>query len=278
MLLSILRRTTPVAVLLPVVLLVAFAAHAQDLSSDADRGNVVINGIAVPQVASSPYAYVRGQDSLWDGGAASPEGANEAAMDAAFGVGGWDLRLLEEGPVVFADGYDVMYVEGGDSTWDEFAALIEGNQTVVEDYVAAGGVLFMNSGPNSPANGTMNLGFGAQLVYESHGNDATAANPAHPIFNGPALPMTTVFTGTYFTHAVVTGAVSGILLDEFGEFGLAETSWGAGHVVIGGMTNVQFQNPDIEAANLRANILSYALSFVPGGGGGGINLVYTVSC
>ena len=92
----------------------------------------------------------------------------------------------------------------------------------------------------------------------------TPSTPAHPVFNGPFTPITTSFTGGSFSHASVHGGgISPILLDDTGDASLAELRWGLGAAPFGGMTTDNFHQPQPEAANLRANILAYAASFIP---------------
>lgn len=49
---------------------------------------------------------------------------------------------------------------------------------------------------------------------------------------------------------------------------LGEKTFGAGLVLLGGMTTDNWHSPDPEAANLRANIIAYAADAVPSPPGG----------
>src|SRR5207248_4430937 len=85
---------------------------------------------------------------------------------------------------------------------------------------------------------------------------ASAAAPARPIFT-PATG--TSWTGNNFSHEYVTGApFTPVVWGQPGQSVLSEASWGAGHVMLGGMTSTVFQNPQPQAFNLRVSILGYA--------------------
>ncbi len=185
--------------------------------------------------------------------------ANEAAMNQAFGVNNWqDLRYETVNPVgLFSPVNQFIFMEGSDMDALEMQAFLTTNLPSMQNWVTAGGRLFLNAAPNEGSG--MSLGFGVSLVYSDSTTTGTAANPSHPIFQGPFLPVGLSWTGTYFGHATVTGGalVTLITNNANGHIVLAEMQYGNGLVLFGGMTTPNFHTPVAEAANLRANILAY---------------------
>jgi hypothetical protein len=201
-------------------------------------------------------AYVRSQA----GGAPWGETTNEAAMDTVFGAGNWDdLRYETVDPAVLFSVYRTfVFMEGGDDDANDMEAFLTANQTDIEAWVSNGGRLFINAAPNE-GNG-MSYGFGGvKLIYPGFpGNEGNAVDSGHSIFNGPYTPIASNFTGGSFSHAYITGGSwVPVIVNENLHPSLAETSWGDGCVLFGGMTTDNFHSPQPEAANLRANILDY---------------------
>ncbi len=202
-------------------------------------------------------AYIRGATAPWG------EITNEAAMDAVFGAGNWaDLRM-SGGAGPFTPGlHNFIFLEGGDGTANELSAFLAANQAAIENFVSNGGTLLLNSAPNE--GGNISYGFGGvTLTYPSFSSSVVAANPTHPIFIGPFTPVLTSYTGNSFGHAVVGGGISPIIIGAPGDSAagltvLGELSFGSGLVLFGGMTTDNWQSPQPEAANLRANIITYA--------------------
>lgn len=205
-------------------------------------------------------AYVRGASAPWG------QTTNESAMDQVFGAGNWsDLRMAGGvGPFAPGSGYSFVFLEGGDNTALELAAYLDTHRAAIEAFVQNGGHLLLNSAPNE--GGNINYGFGGvTLTYDggTDSDDVVAANPAHPVFVGPFTPITTTFSGSHFGHAIVGPGLTAIIIgapgdDVEGETVLGELGFGSGRVLFGGMTTHNFHDPEPEAANLRANIISYA--------------------
>lgn len=211
--------------------------------------------------AAHAIAYIRGANAPWG------ETTNETAMDTIFGAGGWDDLRMADGPAPFlpGSGHTFIFLEGGDSTADELNTYLTTYRAQIEAFVNAGGHLLLNSAPNQ--GGNIDFGFGGvTLTYtgSSDSDDVVAANPTHPVFIGPQTPVVTAYTGTSFGHATLAGGgLSPIIIgapgdDQDGLTVLGEKTFGAGLVLLGGMTTDNFHDPDPEAANLRANIISYA--------------------
>lgn len=232
-------------------------------------------------------AYIRGATPPWD------EVTNEAAMDQVFGAGNWDdLRMADgAGPFMPAAGYDFIFLEGSDDTSLELDAFLNANRATIENFVSSGGRLLLNAAPNE--GGNIDFGFGGILLDYNAGDGffseaVTPADPAHPIFNGPFTPVVDDYTGTSFGHAIIDGPVTPIILSNdtggggggggnppeassanrgdggggppVGSTVLAQTGFGSGLLLVGGMTTNNFHDPLEEAANLRANIIFFAVN------------------
>ena len=202
-------------------------------------------------------AYIRGAHQPWD------ESTNEAAMDLAFGAGNWSNLTMAGGvaPFLSGSGYQFIFLEGGEETAVELNNYLTANRTQIEAFVSAGGRLLLNSAPNEGSN--IDFGFGGvTLTFPGLSASVVAANATHPVFAGPLGSVTTSYTGNAFGHAVVGPAVTAIIIgapgDEVaGQTVLGEKTFGAGCVLLGGMTIDYFHSPQPDAHNLRANILSY---------------------
>jgi len=189
--------------------------------------------------------------------------ANEAAMDRVFGVGGWqNLRFETIDITTLLSSSTLIFMEGSEDDAPELESFLNTNAAAIQDWVNAGGILFVNAAPNEGAG--MSFGFGVALNYPDLTADAMAAAPTHPIFNGPFTPVGTAWIGVEFAHATVSGAglTSLITNSVNGRTVLGEMPYGLGQVLFGGMTTDNFQSPQPEAANLRANILTYANALI----------------
>lgn len=206
--------------------------------------------------ASAAPVYLR--SSL---GAPWGQNTNETAMNTVFGSGAWqDLRYeTVNTATLFTTSNNFIFMEGGDSTADELEGFLTSNTTAINNWVTAGGRLFINAAPNE-GNG-MDYGFGVTLNYPDFGGaeSAVAVNPLHPIINGPFGPTGTSWQGGYFSHASLTGlGILSLINDGTGDSVLAELRPGAGLTLFGGMTTTNFHIPQPEATHLRENILAYA--------------------
>jgi hypothetical protein len=215
-------------------------------------------GEPVPVTGNALYIY-----SNTTGGEPWFSTSNTTAMNAAFGTEGvgWNRAFFETVDVAAAFSADncAIFLEGSDAQANELETFLTANIATIESWVSAGGRLLLNSAPNEGDG--MSFGFGGtSLVYSYFTGTANAADPGHPIFNGPALPVGTTWTGSSFGHARITGTdLTNLIVDAAGPSNivLAEKAWGSGTVLFGGMTTNNFHSPATEAANLRSNILSY---------------------
>ena len=211
--------------------------------------------------ASSPWGY----------------GGNDIAMNRVFGTDQWlDLRYETVNVASMLGNAKFIYMEGSDQNADPLEGFLAANRSAIEAWVTAGGKLFINAAPLQ-GDGILNMVFGVALNYAgvidvsyltTVGVAAigTGTSAAHPIFNGPFSPVGTSWTGNLFGHATIDGAVTALIRQDANDVDagivLAEKTVGAGRVLFGGMTAVEFHPPPSgspEGSNLRANILSYTL-------------------
>ena len=199
--------------------------------------------------ASPLYAYVTGSSEPW--GVQS----NVENMNTAFGAGNWD-RYNGFNASVLTNGYEFLYLDGGDGQGDAFDGFVNANRAGLEQYVSSGGSLFLNAARWT--GGDLDLGFGATLRGDTFSSYGYAVDPADSIFHGPNGETGTSWTGGYFAHDAILGAgLTTMIVGEYGERVLAGKAYGAGYVMFGGMTSTNFHSPAAQAAALRANILDF---------------------
>ena len=132
--------------------------------------------------------------------------SNNTEMDNAFGVGGWTLDDFEtaDPATVFSATTSFVFLEGSDGHATELNTFLVANLATIEAWVTDGGCILINAAPNE--GGDINFGFsGTTLVYPTFEGTAVAVDPAHPAFVGPLLPTSTTMTGTWYSHAAITG-------------------------------------------------------------------------
>ncbi|SDG86996.1 hypothetical protein [Roseospirillum parvum] len=202
-------------------------------------------------------ALVFGDAAPW-----SQQYSYDASMNTAFGQGNWDqVYQARNGENVFNMGYDFLWIDGGNGQTAWFDSFVEQFRDEMETYVESGGTLLLNAGRwygESP----LDLGFGAQLAYEFYEYDVRLTEAGQDLI-GDGLAST--YSGTYFSHDGILdqdGDLSALIvgLSEQQSLVLAEQDYGAGHVVLGGMTAAHFHQPSGDAFELEANILEHAAS------------------
>jgi hypothetical protein len=185
---------------------------------------------------------------------------NEESMDAVFGAGNWLEDTFEtiDLATLFAASTDFIYLEGSDTNANALEAFLTAHKVALENWVAAGGRLLLNAAPNL-GNG-MSFGFDVTLNYGGNTDNSQVhgASASHAIFTGPYGNTGSVFTGNSFSHATVSGTDLNQLIigDNNNGSVLADKFWGNGYAMFGGMTTLNFQQPN--SAALRKNILHYA--------------------
>ncbi len=188
--------------------------------------------------------------------------SNSEAMNAVFGVGGWNQDFFEtcDPAFVFSANTNFVFLEGSDGFADELESFLLTNHTLIETWVTDGGRLLLNAAPNEGDG--MPFYFGdVNLTYWGGASNVTATDATHPIFNGPYTPTGLSWTGSSFSHASVSGVdITPLIVDSFtpSTVALSEGRYGAnGIVCFGGMTTSNFHSPALEATNLLWNIIYY---------------------
>lgn len=188
---------------------------------------------------------------------------NITEMDEVFGVDEWHSGYFDDVDVEEAFGPTTCFVflEGGDDHASELNDFLVANIELIQDWVFAGGSLFLNAAPNE--GGNIDFGFGGvTLVYPSFTSTGTAVDLTHPIFIGPYTPVGSSWNGPYFGHSTITGPdIISLITNEVSDIVMAEKSWGAGKVIFGGMTVTSWHDPAPEAVNMRLNIMKYLASY-----------------
>lgn len=198
---------------------------------------------------------------------------NITEMDYFFActeVGEWNSGYYDSVDVSLAFGptSNFVFLEGGDDHAIEMAEFIAANMSIIEDWVFAGGKLFIEAAPNE--GGDIDLGFGGLVIEYEDSNYCMVgivAEPTHPIFSSPFAPIATSFNGNYFGHAYVSGpGLTALVTDEeTNEIVIGELSWGAGKVIVAGTTVTSWHWPQPDAVYMRYNIFHYLYvpDFVP---------------
>jgi uncharacterized repeat protein (TIGR01451 family) len=190
--------------------------------------------------------------------------ANETAMNRVFGTNSWqDLRYETVNPAgLFTPATRFIFMEGSDADALELQAFLTANISTIQNWVSAGGRLFLNAAPNEGTG--MSFGFGVTLLYPEYTPIGTAADPLHLIFQGPFTPIGVSWSGNSFGHGTVsgTGLTALITNNATGHIVLGQKLYGSGLVLFGGMTTDNYHSPQPQGSNLRANILDYTAKFV----------------
>ena len=194
---------------------------------------------------------------------------NGKAMAAVFGTG-WEMQQFsqvqadEASGGLFASHVRFIWIEGSDSSTEAAQEFIAAHEAQLKAFVARGGGLFINSATNQ----SVAVAFDGRTIEKVDSEDFTdaaiAVDPSHPIFNGPATPNATVFTGDSFAHGRVTGSgLTSLIVGTENEgpvkdaLVLATYTSGTGRVALGSMTVVEFQEPEEAAKSLRINLIHY---------------------
>jgi len=211
------------------------------------------------QVKALPAAYYVVDSNPWG------ETSDITNMDAVFGSGNWiQANSSTSAATIFAPGTGFVFLEASDHN-PNMATFISSNITTIENWVAAGGRLFMNAAPNYP--GVQNWGFGSTVLnYPSFADSVNTTLPGNPIFTGPATPTATGMTGDSYAHAYISGGNLVTIIYDAGYAAnthpvLCYKRWGAGVVFFGGITEPTYQDPQPESYNVWQNILFYVENF-----------------
>lgn len=187
--------------------------------------------------------------------------SNVEAMDLAFGPGEWSTQEFEtlDPAAIFSDETGFIFIDGSDNGATELTAFLATNLTTIENWVNDGGRLLMNAAPNE--GGDIAFGFGGStLEYDSPSSSVDVVDLTHPAYLGPNTPTAVTMTGSSYSHAHISGTgFTNVLVNssDASNVVLCEKAWGAGHVMLGGMTTSNYHSPATEANNWRANIIHY---------------------
>jgi|GEM_PF-2063342 len=185
---------------------------------------------------------------------------NHVAMDAVFGGGNWDAQYFEwaDAATLLSSAYKVIFLEGSDDGGYALEGFLNANLSALENWVSAGGALFINCAPNS-ASSTINFGFGGVTLNSfDYSYDAIVQDPAHPVFNGPFVPASGNFNGNYFSLATISGPAGHVLLTNPDglQICLSEKIWGEGKVYFGSIAIPSWNGPHPNVDNMWQNILA----------------------
>jgi hypothetical protein len=220
--------------------------------------------------ASADVAYVSGS-------AGEPWGmpGNVNALNDVYGNGNWDRldfpSAVDKG---LFKSYDCIVLDGGDGADSEFNAFIEANRGSMEAFVNGGGRMLINAARWGADPVDLDVGFGVTLQYGPGYSDGFAVDVNHAIFQGPFGATGDYFQGDGLSHDIVLGKDLTPLM--YGGKGpdviLAEKSWGAGHVMVGGLTLPFFGEHGAWSANTKdfhRNLYTYFCK-VPSPGAAGL--------
>jgi PKD repeat protein len=186
--------------------------------------------------------------------------SSNLAMDAVFGEDEWTLDYFETVDVdaVFSTATCFIYLEGGGSFASELESFMTENSVAIQNWVASGGHLFINSSPYEGDG--IDYGFGGvSMEYPYYTYSLIPGDDTHPIFDGPFTPVGSYWYGYYMGYGKIDGDVNPLLVSEYDEsiVLLGEKSWGAGIAMFGSLYTYTYLSPATEYANLNYNILAY---------------------
>ena len=108
---------------------------------------------------------------------------------------------------IFIPSRKLVFIEGGNSDTNFMISVLTTHQTVIENWVSNGGVLFLSAATNVVyPNNTFNIGFGISskrvLISKS-----APLNTNHPFFaDSQYVPIIAAeYSGSYIAHNVLTG-------------------------------------------------------------------------
>ncbi|MFN0176034.1 MAG: MopE-related protein [Saprospiraceae bacterium] len=185
---------------------------------------------------------------------------NINAMETVFGSGNYDVYYLEypDAVTLLSPSYKVIFLDGSEYAGPAMYDFLAANLGVLENWVAAGGALFINSCPVNTQT-FIDFGFGG-VSFQSQvsGYQGYVQDPGHPIFNGPFVPATGDFSGNYFAefqYGSFSGDVGQVLILGNG-VALSEKTWGNGIVYFGAFLPPSLVAPQPNAINMWQNIMT----------------------
>ncbi len=224
------------------------------ISSDSQRANLAAGDKYYMHSSAAGHPWV-GQ-----GGNTNPD-----AMDVALGAGNWIQEFFETAnpTQVFSANTNFVFLDGSEFGTDELIVFLNSNAAIIEQWVQSGGSIIINAAPNE-GDAVLEIGFDdTTLINFSFIDSVEVVDTSHPIFLGPNQPTSALMNGNSYGHATVSGVGFTNLISDVADSQniiLAEKNFGSGHILVGGMTTVNFHTPVLEAVNWRINMLVYAES------------------
>ena len=215
-----------------------------------------------------------------DGGAEALSGApyfnttNTTCMNTVFGDGNWTQEYFEtvDPEILFSDSSCFIFLDGSYNHIVAMEIFLNDNRQLMENWVAAGGKLYLNSS-GSESEGEhfyVDYGFdGTKIAMSYQVTDIKKKTGiTHPVYEGPYTPVGTTFSGFYASNAVIYGNNYDTLAHENIDgvlFGaphndmpcMIEKQWGIGKVIMSAWAPSQLIDPADKNMNLRQNILVY---------------------
>lgn len=215
-----------------------------------------------------------------DGGAEALSGApyfnttNTTCMNTVFGEGNWTQEYFEtvDPEILFSDSSCFIFLDGSYNHIVAMELFLNDNRQLMENWVAAGGKLYLNSS-GSESEGEhfyVDYGFdGTKIAMSYQVTDIKKKTGiTHPVYEGPYTPVGTTFSGFYASNAVIYGKNYDTLAHENIDgvlFGaphndipcMIEKQWGIGKVIMSAWAPSQLIDPADKNMNLRQNILVY---------------------
>ena len=232
-----------------------------------------------------------------DGGAEALGGTpffnttNTTCMNTVFGEGNWTQEYFEtvDPEILFADSSCFIFLDGSYNHIVAMDIFLNENRQLMENWVAAGGKLYLNSSGSE---------YEGEHFYVDYGFDGTKiamsyqvtdikkkVGISHPVYEGPYTPVGTSFSGFYASNAVIYGKNYDTLAHENLDGVLIgaphndipcmiEKQWGIGKVIMSAWAPSQLLDPEDKNMNLRQNILVYLsdCSFIIPNDAGAVNL------
>lgn len=215
-----------------------------------------------------------------DGGAEALSGApyfnttNTTCMNTVFGEDNWTQAYFEtvDPEILFSDSSCFIFLDGSYNHIVAMEIFLNENRQLMENWVAAGGKLYLNSS-GSESEGEhfyVDYGFDGTKIAMSYQVTEIKKKTGitHPIYEGPYTPVGTTFSGFYASNAVIYGNNYDTLAHENIDgalFGaphndipcMIEKQWGIGKVIMSAWAPSQLIDPADKNMNLRQNILVY---------------------
>ncbi|MBK9075158.1 MAG: T9SS type A sorting domain-containing protein [Flavobacteriales bacterium] len=220
------------------------------------------------------YIHSNSVDTLEPLGTGPPwySTTNSSTLNTVFGAGGWHHEWFEtvDPEVLLSPATCFIFIDGSYGDTDPLFTWLDDKGIDLQNWVAAGGHLFLNCDPNSQdVNGELvvDLGFDGVKLVQGYPISYARPVPGHGISGGPYLPVGNEWGAFYYAQGVLHGgdldtAVADNDDDHFlgPELSLplvGDKTWGDGHVLFGTIGASQFFNDSAEAMNSRANMLAF---------------------